>query len=60
MQLLLPSSVIPFLWMIESGIIVPSCPGTSTSSVTSLSNPGYVTSVLKTLFVNVFFSASRS
>src|SRR5712664_3971321 len=46
--------------MIESGIIVPSCPGTSTSSDTSWSKPGYTTSELKILFANVSFSASMS
>ena len=50
----------PFLWMMESGIGVPSWPGTSTSSVTSVSKPGYETSVLKMLFAKVPFSPSKS
>ena len=41
--------------MMESGTIVPSWPGTETSSETRFSKPGYETSVLKMLFAKVSF-----
>jgi hypothetical protein len=40
MQQLEPSSATPFLWMIDSGTIVPSWLGASTSSTTRSSKGG--------------------